>query len=144
MNAPAALDATSRPDLAGAFDARRALRVLGSVVVVGSGLVGLHLITGIGLPCPLLTSLGMYCPFCGSTRAAESVLRGDLAAAWGWNPILLIALVVTGLAAIAWTVEVAGGPALRPPSIIRPLTQTKVYAAVAVLLTTFMIVRNIW
>ena len=51
-----------------------------------------------------------------------------------------------GLAAVcaaAWTVELAGGPALRPPRRVRPLTQNKVYLVVAVVAALFMVVRNL-
>ena len=43
----------------------------------------------------------------------------------------------------AWTVELAGGPALRPPRQLRPLTQNKVYLVVAVVAALFMVVRNL-
>lgn len=100
--------------------------------------------TGWGITCPFLAATGQLCPFCGSTRSAIAIASGDLGAAWAYNQGFVVAVVITVLAAIAWIVEVAGGPALRPPAVLRPLTQRKMYLALAVALTTFMVLRNIW
>lgn len=40
--------------------------------------------------CPLRRLLDLPCPFCGGTRAAASLLRGDFAAALAFNPLLVI------------------------------------------------------
>ena len=56
-----------------------------------------------------------------------------------WSPV--VGLVVW--LAIAWTVEVLGGPALRPPARLRPLTQNKVYLVLGIVATVFMVARNL-
>lgn len=43
-------------------------------------------------PCPFYELLHLYCPGCGTTRAAYSLLHGDPAGAWRCNPILLPSL----------------------------------------------------
>ena len=42
--------------------------------------------------CPLHTMTGWLCPFCGSLRAVHALLRGELLAAWSFNPLLMVAL----------------------------------------------------
>ena len=69
--------------------------------------------------------------------------HGDLAAAWSHNALLVVGLGLAAVCAAAWTVELAGGPALRPPRWLRPLTQNKVYLVVAVVAALFMVVRNL-
>jgi hypothetical protein len=50
--------------------------------------------------CPWRTLTGLDCPFCGATRAAASLARGDVVEALDHNALLV--LVVLPLAAIAW------------------------------------------
>lgn len=55
------------------------------------------------LVCPLKEVTGWPCPTCGTTRALFALLRGDLAAALGWNP----AAVVVALAYAAFAMYAA-------------------------------------
>lgn len=126
------------------FDAHRALVSVGSFGLVGGGILAVHLALGWGIGCSFLALTGWKCPFCGSTRAAAALIRGDLVSAWGFNQVFMLGVGLLGLATVAWMVEVAGGPALRPPRIIRPLTQEKVYLVGAVLAIAFTVLRNIW
>lgn len=48
-------------------------------------------------PCLFHKATGLYCPGCGSTRAAHALLHGDIIAALGYN-LLLVAL----LPLLAW------------------------------------------
>lgn len=129
-------------DTATMFSAGVALRRLAAFGVLGAGITGAHVLFGIGLPCPLLALTGIQCPLCGSTRAAGALAHGDLAAAWSYNAMLVIGIAVAAMCATAWTVELAGGPALRPPRRLRPFTQNRVYTCVAVVAAVFMLVRN--
>jgi hypothetical protein len=47
-----------------------------------------------------------------------ALLHGDLSAAFGFNPLALVALLIVAVLGALWLVEAAGGPALRLP---RPL-----------------------
>jgi hypothetical protein len=49
-----------------------------------------------------------------------ALLHGDVLAALGFNPLALIGLVILGVLGALWTVEAAGGPAVRLP---RPLAE---------------------
>ena len=45
--------------------------------------------TGLAVPCPFRELTGLLCPGCGVSRMCLSLLSGDLAAAWRYNPALL-------------------------------------------------------
>lgn len=47
--------------------------------------------------CPFLMLTGIPCPFCGMTRAAFGLLRGDFLFAWQANP-MIYGLLVLGMA----------------------------------------------
>jgi Protein of unknown function (DUF2752) len=47
-----------------------------------------------------------------------ALLHGDVLAAFGFNPLALVGLVILGVLGALWTVEATGGPAIRLP---RPL-----------------------
>lgn len=42
--------------------------------------------------CPYRALTGLPCPGCGLTRATHYLLRGDLATAWAYNPLLFLAM----------------------------------------------------
>jgi hypothetical protein len=95
--------------------ARSGLAVVGGLFAGGLALSALFATTGIGVPCPFLALTGWQCPLCGGTRMGAALLHGDLAGAYAFNPALLIALAALGALAVLWAIEVAGGPAVRPP-----------------------------
>ena len=106
------------------FRPQTGLKYLGGFVAYGLGLSALYATTGMGLPCPLRTLTGWQCPFCGGTRMGSALLHLDVAAAFAYNPVVLIGLVVLGLLGVAWTIEAVGGPAIRlPEAIAGPLRQ---------------------
>lgn len=43
-------------------------------------------------PCPFHALTGLYCPGCGSLRGLHQLLHGHLAAALGFNPLMVIML----------------------------------------------------
>jgi hypothetical protein len=57
-------------------------------------------------PCPLYALTGIYCPGCGTARALYSLLHGNVIAALGFNPLLVVALpflvAVLGSYALWW------------------------------------------
>lgn len=90
--------------------------------------------------CPLHAVTGLWCPFCGGTRAFLALSRGDLGAALSANLMttLLLPAVVVG-----WVVVVGrtwrGVPALAAiPRVPRP-----VVVAVVTALLVFTVWRNL-
>lgn len=101
--------------LAPEFRASRGLAYLGGFFAYGLGLSVLHATVGIGLPCPFRWATGWECPLCGATRMGSALLQLDVAAAFAFNPVVLVGLVVLSVLGVLWTVEVLGGPRVRPP-----------------------------
>ena len=53
--------------------------------------------------CPFRACTGGYCPGCGSTRAARSLITGDLAGAWSYSPfVVLVALQLVAVGLSSW------------------------------------------
>lgn len=67
-------------------------------------------------PCPFHAVTGLWCPGCGVTRALHDLAQGDVASAFGMNPLAVLLLPVAvvalvQLASFAWT---GRWPASRP------------------------------
>ncbi|MFZ0014543.1 MAG: DUF2752 domain-containing protein [Acidimicrobiia bacterium] len=86
--------------------------------------------------CPFALCTGMACPGCGLTRAAGSLLRGNLGSALDYHPLvpLLAAQIVVGW---AWFILVRMGRA-RPP---RPRTVTVILSVTLFALVTVWLLR---
>jgi Protein of unknown function (DUF2752) len=95
------------------FRATRAAGYVGAFFAGGLALSALYATTGIGLPCPFRALTGWDCPLCGGTRMGGALLHGDVQAAFGFNPLAFVALVILGVLGALWTVEAAGGPSVR-------------------------------
>ena len=102
------------------FRATRAAGYVGVFFAGGLALSALYATSGLGLPCPFRLLTGWDCPLCGGTRMGEALLHGDIQAAFGFNPLALVSLVILGVLGVLWTVEAVGGPASRLP---RPLSE---------------------
>ena len=68
------------------------------LAVAGAALVGALLVRAVdpNVPghypvCLSLTLTGTYCPFCGGLRALHDLMHGDMAGAFGMNPLLVLA-----------------------------------------------------
>lgn len=74
--------------------------------VAGAGLVGLQLAgTGLAIPCPMNVLFGAACPFCGTSRAAVALVRGDGPALLAQAPAVAIVVaigIMTLLVAVRW------------------------------------------
>ncbi|GMK40290.1 hypothetical protein PCCS19_33460 [Paenibacillus sp. CCS19] len=60
-------------------------------LIAGAGLLYLLIwlpLTGIGIPCVFHLVTGLYCPGCGITRTTLSLLHGQLAQAFRYNPLV--------------------------------------------------------
>jgi hypothetical protein len=102
------------------FRATRAAGYVGAFFAGGLALSALYATSGLGLPCPFRLLTGWDCPLCGGTRMGDALLHGDVPAAFGFNPLALVGLVILGVLGVVWTVEALGGPAFRLP---RPLSE---------------------
>ena len=112
-NEKVAVSTVARP-----FRATRAAGYVGAFFAGGLALSTLYATTGVGLFCPFRALTGWDCPLCGGTRMGAALLHGDVLAAFGFNPLALLGLVILGVLGALWTVEAAGGPTVRLP---RPL-----------------------
>ena len=81
--------------------------------------------------CPFHALTGVPCPGCGTTRAALALARGDVAAAFGWNPLAAAAFLLGAATCLAAPLWVAAGRAL--PSLALELPRRARLALVAVL-----------
>ena len=79
--------------------------VLGRVSLLGSTLVAGKVLSEATsgfqegkVICVFRNVTGLPCPFCGGTRSVGSVLSGDLAEAWSFNPLGLVAVAFFSLA----------------------------------------------
>jgi hypothetical protein len=53
--------------------------------------------------CPFHASTGLWCPGCGSARALRALLHGDIAAAAGFNILMVLAVPFLAYSYLAWT-----------------------------------------
>ena len=88
--------------------------------------------------CPFHALTGLYCPGCGSGRALHQLLHGNLAAAWGLNPLLMIALPVLFYFS---AVRLWAAPGRRRPPGLNP--SRRFYWAAFGMIAAFWILRNI-
>ena len=70
----------------------------GILAIAGASYLALTYV-GLRISCPIHSLTGVFCPGCGSTRAARALLGGDLQLAFHNNALLLISpvLVLVGL-----------------------------------------------
>lgn len=92
------------------------LLVAGSVGLAAAGATVLFLFDPTAYafypPCPFHALTGLWCPGCGTTRALHELLRGDLAAAFGLNPLMVVALPYLGYSAASYATLGLRGRAL--------------------------------
>lgn len=67
--------------------------------------------------CPFRVATGLWCPVCGSTRGVHALVHGDVAAAAGYNLLLVVALPAAAYAWVAWAAPLLGGPRLPRPRL---------------------------
>ncbi len=63
--------------------------------------------------CPLYAATGLWCPLCGGLRATYDLGHGDVAAAWGMNPLWVVAAPLLVLGWLRWLVAGARGQTVR-------------------------------
>lgn len=124
---------------------------LAGTAVFGVGTSLVYATTGLGFPCPFRSVTGWDCPFCGGTRMGVALLHLDVVAAFWWNPLALLGLVVAtilgGWLMIEWVTGRRGRLAgrLRALAHRAPLSVGPTTIAVAALglLAVWILVRNL-
>ena len=129
------------------FQAVGGLRWLVGYAAFGLGISTLYATTGFGFPCPFRELTGWECPFCGGTRLGSALLHGDVAAAFAYNPLVFVSLVVGVLVGVLWIIEALGGPKLRPPAswqrAARRIGPTRWWIIAGVLAAVYVVLRNL-
>ena len=121
-------------------DRKGALRLLTGVSAPLLVLLAVRrLLHGGGLYCLFYEMTGLYCPGCGSGRAALALLHGRFSEALGYNPLLILLGFPCGLL-LAWEYLRFVFPALRLPEPALPVWTGR--AALTALLV-FWLLRNV-
>ncbi len=112
------------------------LKIYGGLLIAALAYLVYFWITGNGIPCFYLSNYGYQCPGCGLSRMVFSILRLDIPAAFSYNPVGFVALLVwNGVAVLCYwgKVELVKKPAF-------------LYTLLALTVTAFLIlgfIRNI-
>lgn len=129
------------------FRAVGGLRWLVGYAAFGLGVSTLYATTGIGFPCPFRELTGWECPFCGGTRLGSALLHGDVGAAFAYNPLVFVSLVLGSAVGILWLVEALGGPRVRPPAtwqaVARRIGPTRWWIIAGILAAAYVVLRNL-
>lgn len=137
----------TRQPMSRPFQAANGLKWLAGYAAFGLGISTLYASTGIGLPCPFLALTGWQCPFCGGTRLGSALLHGDVAAAFGYNPVVFVSLALGVIIGALWLVEALGGPRVRPPvrwqAALRRIRPAIWWTAIGVLAALYVVLRNL-
>lgn len=88
-------------------------------------------------PCLFHTITGLHCPGCGSTRALHALASGNLAAALGYNPLVVAVLPL----ACAWAVARVWKTLRQDPTPVRLPRHASTVALVIIVL--FFVLRNL-
>lgn len=81
--------------------------------------------------CPFRRCTGGYCPGCGATRAANRLVRGDLAASWTHHPWVVLLAVQTAVVA-GWFAVTRRDPRQSSPRWIAGLGVANAIALMAI------------
>ncbi|MGB6297362.1 MAG: DUF2752 domain-containing protein [Rivularia sp. (in: cyanobacteria)] len=87
---------------------------------------------------PFRELTGLFCAGCGSLRGLHQLLRGNLGAAFGFNPLMVLLLPFMFYSYISYTMEVFTGRSLYKPFIHPKLIWCLVYVIIA-----YWVLRNI-
>ena len=126
-------------------DVSRTALMAQPAAVAGAALLGAGLVAWLDLgrlsflpPCPFLALTGLWCPFCGGTRAVDALAGGDVAGALGLNAVVVVAVPLVAAEWVRWTAGRARG---RPSSFLN--LPGRALAVVAVVVVLYALLRNI-
>ncbi|MBT0995221.1 DUF2752 domain-containing protein [Cellulomonas sp. DKR-3] len=100
------------------WDRTRGAWLTAGVVVVGTAVVAVrdpHVAGSYGV-CPLVLATGLSCPACGGLRATHDLAHGDLAGAWGSNPLWVLLVPVLVVLWAWWLLRRSRGREARLPA----------------------------
>ena len=90
-------------------------------------------------PCPFLFFTGCYCPGCGTLRALQRLLHGDVPGALGYNPMTTLGIPALAVVGIRDAARALGWQRWLPA---RPLSHRAAWGLLAAILA-FWVARNI-
>ena len=129
------------------YRAAGGLKWLVGYAAFGLGISTLYVTTGVGFPCPFRALTGWECPFCGGTRLGSALLHGDVAAAFAYNPVVFVSLVLGVVVGVLWIIEALGGPRIRPPAAwqtaARRVRPALWWSAAGVAAALYVVLRNL-
>ena len=111
-----------------------------SAALLGAGLVAWLDLGRLSFlpPCPFLALTGLWCPFCGGTRAVDALAGGDVAAALSLNAVVVVAIPLMAAEWVRWTAGRARG---RPTSFLN--VPARAVTVVAVVVVVYAVLRNL-
>ncbi len=104
---------------------------------VGTALLTLGPSTVVPIRCPFLALTGLDCPFCGGTRGAAELARGNLLAALDLNALTTVLLLAL---AVGWAVLVVAR--LRGRTIAW-VPGNRAWIAFGIVVVTFWVLRDL-
>ncbi|MER2025156.1 MAG: DUF2752 domain-containing protein [Eubacteriales bacterium] len=119
--------------------AKRLLREIGWILVMGTAYAIWFSFTGIGIPCPIRAVTGYRCPGCGITHCAVNLLHGRVREAFEANQFVFI-LAPFGLIYGIWRAV----RYIRVGSEEISIPETIVFAILFIFAIAFAFYRNIY
>lgn len=118
------------------------IQAFGSLGMLVSGAVFIYLVNPVSTrllpPCPFLWATNCYCPGCGAARGFHALLRGDVGTAFGYNPLLMLALPALGYMYFSFLSGELFGRRLPSPGDLRSFTWL-----VPVVIVVYWVARNL-
>lgn len=114
------------------------LVVLAVLLLLGVAYAVIYSLIGKGIPCVFNEITGFKCPGCGISRMFMSLFKGDIKAAWSYNPAVLCII----LPSVAVAVDMATRYVKTGSKTLHRWANILVYAMIAVLLV-YGVFRNI-
>ena len=86
---------------------RLAFLILAAAVLLSVGIAYYFVVRALGggLPCPIYTATGIYCPGCGITRMFMSLFSGDIVSALKYNAMVMVLMPFMMFCGVRWSCE---------------------------------------